>query len=55
LARELFAEHATEYAQLQAQLKAIETKLMAWHRQNEPSRRLAKIPGIGPIAPRCWS
>jgi transposase len=49
LARELFAEHATEYAQLQAQLKAIEAKLMAWHRHNEPSRRLAKIPGIGPI------
>ena len=49
LARELFVAHATEYAQLQAQLKAIETKLMAWHRQNEPSRRLAKIPGIGPI------
>jgi transposase len=22
---------------------------MAWHRHNEPSRRLAKIPGIGPI------
>jgi transposase len=49
LARELVAAHATEYAQLQAQLKAIETKLMVWHRQNEPSRRLAKIPGIGPI------
>ena len=49
LARELFTAHATEYAQLQAQLKAIEAKLMVWHRQNEPSRRLAKIPGIGPI------
>jgi transposase len=49
LARELIVDHATEYAQLHAQLKAIETKLMAWHRQNEPSRRLAKIPGIGPI------
>jgi transposase len=49
LARELFAEHATEYARLQAPLKAIETKLMVWHRHNEASRRLAKIPGIGPI------
>jgi transposase len=49
LARELIVDHATEYAQLHAQLKAIETKLMAWHRQNERSRRLAKIPGIGPI------
>lgn len=49
LARELFASHAKEYAQLQAQLEAIEAKLMVWHRQNEPSRRLVKIPGIGPI------
>ena len=49
LARELFGWHAKEYAQLQAQLKAVDAKLMAWHRQNEPSRRLAKIPGIGPI------
>lgn len=49
LARDLFAWHAKEYAQLQAELAAIETKLMAWHRHNEPSRRLAKIPGIGPI------
>jgi transposase len=49
LARELFAWHAKEYAQLQAQLAAIDARLMAWHRQNEPSRRLVKIPGIGPI------
>src|SRR5271154_2180094 len=34
LARELFAEHAKEYAQLEAQLKAIDGKLMAWHRAN---------------------
>jgi transposase len=49
LARELFAWHAKEYAQLQAQLKTVDARLMAWHRHNEPSRRLAKIPGIGPI------
>jgi len=49
LARELFVWHAKEYAELQTELAAIEAKLMAWHRQNEPSRRLAKIPGIGPI------
>src|SRR5205085_1589073 len=24
-------------------------KLMAWHRSNEPSRRLARIPGVGPV------
>ena len=49
LARELFAMHGREYAQLQAELKAIEARLMAWHRANADSRRLAQIPGIGPI------
>jgi transposase len=49
LARELFEMQATEYAQLQAQLEAVEDRLMAWHRANEGSRRLARIPGVGPI------
>src|SRR5258708_19659043 len=38
-----------EYAQLQLELKAIEAKLRAWHRANADSRRLAQIPGVGPI------
>jgi transposase len=50
LARQLFAMHGKEYAQLQTELKAIEAKLMAWHRANADSRRLAQIPGIGPIS-----
>lgn len=49
LARTLFALHAEEYAQLQAELETIEAKLMAWHRENECSRRLAQIPTVGPI------
>jgi transposase len=49
LARELFAAHAEEYAQLQAHLDEVEAKLMAWHRADDCSRRLARIPGIGPI------
>jgi transposase len=49
LARSLFALHAQEYAQLQEQLKDIEDKLMAWHRADECSRRLAQIPGVGPL------
>jgi transposase len=49
LARDLFEMQATEYAQLQAQLEEVEDRLMAWHRANECSRRLAKIPGVGPI------
>jgi transposase len=49
LARELFAMEGHEYSQLQVELKAIELKLMAWHRANADSRRLAEIPGIGLI------
>jgi transposase len=49
LAKELFAAHGQEYAQLQLRVGEIEAKLMAWHKQNEASRRLAELPGIGPI------
>ena len=49
LARELFATQAKEYAQLQEQIDVVDAKLMAWHRTDERSRRLAKIPGVGPI------
>ena len=49
LAQELFAAHAKEYVRLQAQIREIEAKLRAWHKHNELSRRLAEVPGIGPI------
>jgi transposase len=49
LARDLFALQGRDYAQLQVELKAIEIRLKAWHRANADSRRLAKIPGVGPI------
>ena len=49
LARELFAAQAEEYAQLQAQIAEVAAKLMAWRKADECSRRLAKIPGVGPI------
>src|SRR5271170_245607 len=49
LARELFAAQAEEYAQLQAQIDEVDARLMTWHRADECSRRLAKIPGVGPI------
>jgi len=45
LARELFAAQAEEYAQLQAQIDEVDARLMAWHRADECSRRLSKIPG----------
>ena len=49
LARELFAVHADEYARVDKELEEVDAKLMAWHRSNECSRRLAQIPGVGPI------
>jgi transposase len=49
LARELFVIQAKEFAQLQEEMAATEAKLMDWHRTDERSRRLAKIPGVGPI------
>jgi transposase len=49
LARDLFALQASQYTQLQTEVKAIEARLKAWHRANADSRRLAEIPGIGPV------
>jgi transposase len=49
LAKELFAAHAKEYAQLKVEIQKIEAKLMAWHKHNELSRRLVEVPTIGPI------
>jgi transposase len=49
LARDLFALQGRQYADLQAELKPIEVRLKAWHRANPDSRRLAEIPGIGPV------
>ena len=49
LARELFAVQGKEYTELQIQIEEVDVKLKAWHNANECSRRLAQIPGIGPI------
>jgi transposase len=49
LARELFACQAEEYGQLQARIDVIDAKLAAWHHANPLSRRLARIPGVGPL------
>ena len=39
-------EHLKE---LDRQVHEIEDQIVAWHRESEDSRRLAKMPGIGPI------
>ena len=49
LARELFAMQAKEYEQLQTQIGEVDAQLLARHRADECSRRLAKIPGVGPV------
>ena len=49
LARELFAGLGRDHARLAEELKAIEKKLMLWHRGSAMSRNLAEIPGVGPI------
>lgn len=49
LARQMFQTLGEEYAHIEAQLRKIEAELMAWHRHNELSYRLAQLPGVGPV------
>jgi transposase len=49
VARAMISALADQLPGLDAQLKAIEARLVAWHRQNQTSQLLATIPGIGPI------
>jgi transposase len=49
LAKELFATLGEERAELKLKLGKINAKLIAWHRENETSLRLAEIPTMGPI------
>jgi transposase len=49
LAREMVSMLAAQFDGLEAKLKALEARLMAWHRQDQTSQCLATIPGVGPI------
>jgi transposase len=49
LAREMLSLLANHLDALEARLKALETRLVAWHRQDPVSQCLATQPGIGPI------
>lgn len=53
LAKDLFRFQAREYAAVERRLEEIEAKLMKWHRDDDVSRRLATIPGVGQSAPPC--
>jgi len=50
LAREMLGMLASQLEAVNDKLKAIEARLMAWHRQDQTSQCLATIPGVGPIA-----
>lgn len=49
LAREALRGLAAELEALDRRVKEIELAIVAWHKDNEASRRLATIPGVGPI------
>ena len=48
-ARETFAVLGKEFDDVSDRLETIEATLMAWHKGDKDSRRLAKIEGVGPI------
>jgi transposase len=49
LARAVLEVLAGQIEQLEAAVAGLEKQLMAWHKSNPVSQRLATIPGIGPI------
>ncbi|MFQ6099516.1 MAG: IS110 family transposase [Armatimonadota bacterium] len=49
LARRALSAILTQLRELGSRIKEVETEIVAWHRGNEASRRLATIPGVGPI------
>jgi transposase len=49
LALQALRELASALSNVAERIKQIEAAIMAWHKDNEASRRLAAIPGIGPI------
>ena len=49
LAREALGFLVGQLRMVQAQIRGLEKKLMAWHRASEASRRLEAIPGVGVI------
>jgi transposase len=38
-----------QWTQVQGRINQIERQILHWHRSNEHSKRLAEVPGIGPI------
>jgi len=49
VARNLFERQSTRIRQLEAEIGAEEAVILDWHRNNELSRRLDAVAGVGPI------
>jgi transposase len=49
VARQVLQVLANQIEQIEAAVAALERQLLAWHKTNAVSQRLATIPGIGPI------
>lgn len=49
VAREALAMLAAQMRDAEAKIEALDREILAWHRADEASRRLATIPGIGPV------
>jgi transposase len=49
LLRESLEPMRLQLVQLNAAIAQLEAQIGAWHRQSEASRRVAKVPGVGPL------
>ncbi|RWM26523.1 IS110 family transposase [Mesorhizobium sp.] len=49
MAKDMFETLARDYAHISAEVAVLDEKLLALHRHNEVSRRLAAIPAVGPV------
>ena len=49
MARQVLKMITGQIEELQTRIAALETQVLAWHKSNPVSQRLATIPGIGPI------
>jgi len=49
VARQVLQVIACQIDELQMRIAVLEAQVLAWHRNNPVSKRLATIPGIGPI------
>jgi transposase len=49
IARQALKMITGQINELQARVAALEMQVLAWHKNNPVSQRLATIPGIGPI------